>query len=412
MSLDRTSGDSRLVGYWAVAVAFQALIALTALCVPSAFGYVGKILLFDDVAIYFQYARPILEGRLPYRDYPVEYPVLAIPLFVAPLIAGGTFGVYKFAFAVEMLAVNAGAAWLVARQVEDSEGIERVPGRLAWYSACFIALCPMIVARFDLAPMLLAFAAARWMATGRSTAGGVAAGLGVLVKLVPGLVVIPFVASEGSWKSKKRALGAFAATVALGGLGWWAFGGEQMARSFRYHGERGLEIGSLYASAYLVARQVAGVWVFSHFDHGSMNLSGPGSHDAASLSPILQCALLALVAGRARDAGPGQSLRFGAAALLAYMLSGKVLSPQYLIWLIPFACVLGGRTGTAARRVFFGCCLLTTALYPSLFHGLSYFEPGPVAVLTARNLGLAWLFAILLGPRPVTPTRSSRAACS
>ena len=407
-----TAKDRRLLGYWAIAVSVQSLIATVALSCPRAFGYGGKILVFDDVKLYFRYARPILEGHLPYRDYPVEYPALSIPLFLAPLLAGGTFDVYKFAFAVEMLAVNAVSAWLVARQVEESEGIGRVPGRLAWYSACFVALCPMIVARFDLVPMLLAFAAARWLMAGRPVAGGLVAGLGVLVKLVPGLVVVPFLVGQGSWTSKGKGLATFLATVAMGGLVWWALGGEQVARSFRYHGERGLEIGSLHASAYLVAHRVAGVLVFSHFDHGSMNLSGPGARDAASLSPILQGALLVLVAGRARGAGPGQGLRFAAASILAYILPGKVLSPQYLIWLIPFVCALGGATGTSARRVFLPCCLLTTALYPHLFHALSHFEPWPVAVLAARNLGLAWLFAVLLGPRPVTPTRSSPAACS
>ena len=400
MNLDRSPGKRRLLVYWAIAVSLHALIALVSLSFPSAFGYRGKILVSDDVKIYFQYALPILGGHLPYRDYPVEYPILAIPFFVAPLIAGVSFDAYKFAFAMEMLAVDAGAVWLVARQVEESDGIGRVPGRLAWYSLCFFSLCPLIVSRFDLVPMLLAFAAARRMASGRMAVGGMAAGLGVLVKLVPGLVVVPFLASVGPWKPKAKGLAAFASTVAMGGLGWWLLGGEQVVRSFRYHGERGLEIGSLYASLYLVAHQVAGVWVFSHFDHGSMNLSGPGSHDAASLSTILQGALLVLVASRARDASPGQGMRFAAAALLAYILAGKVLSPQYLIWLIPFVCVLEGKAGATARRVFLACCLLTTALYPHLFHALSFFEPVPVAVLAARNAGLAWLFAILLRKKP------------
>ena len=175
--------------------------------------------------------------------------------------------------------------------------------------------------------MLLAFAAARWMANGRMAMGGLAAGLGVLVKIVPGLMIVPLLACRGLWKAKGRGLAAFAATVCVGGFGWWFLGGEQVLRSFRYHGERGLEIGSLYASAYLVAHKLAGVWIFTHFDHGSMNVSGPCIRCGEAV-PILQGALLLLVAGRARDAGPGQILRFAAAALLAYILPGKVLRPS------------------------------------------------------------------------------------
>lgn len=180
-----------------------------------------------------------------------------------------------------------------------------------------------------------------------------------------------------------------------------------MLRSFRYHGERGLEISSLYGSAYLVAQNLGWVGVYTHFDHGSMNLSGPGSRDAASLAPLLQGALLLLVAGRAREAGPGHSLRFATAAILGYIIVGKVLSPQYLIWLIPFVCVLEGKAGTTARTVFLACCMLTTVLYPHLFHALSYFEPWPVAALATRNVGLIFLFALLIGRTRALATSSS-----
>src|SRR6185312_4749443 len=37
----------------------------------------------DDTDIYFRYATMMLEGKLPYRDYRVEYPPLALPLFLA-----------------------------------------------------------------------------------------------------------------------------------------------------------------------------------------------------------------------------------------------------------------------------------------------------------------------------------------
>ena len=95
---------------------------------PAAFGYGGKIQVFDDVKLYFNDARPILDGKLPYRDYPVEYPVLAIPLFLAPLVAGSDFEAYKLAFVAEMLLFNAGAVWLVARRGRGIRGDREGPG--------------------------------------------------------------------------------------------------------------------------------------------------------------------------------------------------------------------------------------------------------------------------------------------
>ena len=37
-----------------------------------------------DVGIYHRYATHIVDGQLPYRNLPIEYPPLAIPLFVLP----------------------------------------------------------------------------------------------------------------------------------------------------------------------------------------------------------------------------------------------------------------------------------------------------------------------------------------
>ncbi len=63
-------------------------------------------------------------------------------------------------------------------------------------------------------------------------------------------------------------------------------------------------------------------------------------------------------------------MRESAAAILAFILFSKVLSPQFLIWLVPFVSVLEGLTGKLARWLFLLCCLLTTLIFPWNFLGL------------------------------------------
>jgi Glycosyltransferase family 87 len=333
------------------------------------------------------------------------------------LIVARSFEAYRVVFIIEMMLLNAGTVWLVARQVTKTAGVEQVPVRLAWYTLLFAALCPMIVVRFDLVPMLFAFVSVYLMSRGRMAIGGILAGFGTLAKLVPALVLLPIVVLAVPWRPRARAIVGFAATVGLGGFGWWFIGGERILGSFRYHSERGIEIGSLYAAAYIVAHKVAGVMIVTQFDHTSMNIAANGSATAASLSTIIQGACLLLVAWRARRDGPGHEFRYAAAALLAYMAFGKVLSPQYVIWLLPFVCVLDGQTGKLARMGYLICALLTSTLYPRSFHQLCEYQNQAVLVLVARNLALIGLFAILLGPTrtspaAITPTQSSPEACS
>lgn len=136
----RPSSGRRLLACVAVAVAIHTLAVVASLAFPARSGYVakGKNFAFDDIVLYHGFASPILEGRWPYRDYPVEYPILSIPVFAAPLVAGRDFSTYKYAFVVEMLLVNALLTYLLARRVEASAGIGQVPRRLAWYSAFFL----------------------------------------------------------------------------------------------------------------------------------------------------------------------------------------------------------------------------------------------------------------------------------
>ncbi len=398
-------------------MALQTLLVVGGLHWSSSIGY-ARVPIYCDIEIYYDFARPILQGQLAYRDYRVEYPLLAMPVFLAPLIAGRSFEAYRVGFIVEMMLMNAATVWLVARQVAKSDGIDRVPVRLAWYTLFFAVLCPLIVVRFDIVPMTLGFAAVYCTTRGRMAVGGVLAGIGTLAKLVPCLVMVPILVRPGPWRPRLRALMGVSLTVVIGVFAWWVLGGPQILASLIYHSERGIEIGSLYSSAYMVAHKLAGALIFTTFDHTSMNIVGNGVGDAARLSTIIQLACLVLVAARARTSRPGQEYRFAAASLLAYMAFGKVLSPQYVIWLVPFICVVDGQAGKLARLTYLICVLLTSSLYPRLFHQLCFFENLPVVVLVSRNLALIALFAILLGPSTVkapgeiTPTRSSPEACS
>ena len=78
------------------------------------------------------------EGKVPYRDFRVEYPPLALPLFLAAALASHDVAGFKVAFAVEMLIFNAATVWLVAAWVERTQGRDRVRIRLARYTVLYL----------------------------------------------------------------------------------------------------------------------------------------------------------------------------------------------------------------------------------------------------------------------------------
>jgi hypothetical protein len=79
------------------------------------------------------------------------------------------------------------------------------------------------------------------------------------------------------------------------------------------------------------------------------------------------------------------------------MLGSKVLSPQYVIWLLPLVPLsAGGVSGLVISAVFLAACYLTTLVYPTHYGDLlSLRSPGP-ELLLARNLLLALLWGLLL----------------
>ena len=84
---------------------------------------------------------------------------------------------------------------------------------------------------------------------------------------------------------------------------------------------------------------------------------------------------------------------------MAFVAFGKVLSPQYLIWLIPFFACLEGRPGGRARLGFLITCGLTLMIYPLFFQWVLWFLPRGIVLLNARNLALVVTYGLLVFDR-------------
>ena len=210
---------------------------------------------------YYDYASETLSGKIPYRDFPFEYPLLSYPLFLIPRLLVSDFESYRFAFMGEMFLFDVAAIVLIARHGGLSAGTRTVARRLGWYTLYCFLLAPLVIGRFELAPMALAFAATCWWFSGRAIRGGVTAGLGALMKIFPGVVAAPALVWEAARLRTTRARGtaAFLVTLVVGLAFWFGLGGRRVLEPLGYHAGRGLEIESLFGGAAVPRRDDLGV---------------------------------------------------------------------------------------------------------------------------------------------------------
>ena len=152
----------------------------------------------------------------------------------------------------------------------------------------------------------------------------------------------------------------------------------------------------------LIARHhVLGYDLTLESSYGSQNLGGFGADLFATASTILQGAvLLALWLAFARGPASGERLlRYGAAAVVAFVAFGKVLSPQFLIWLVPLVPLVRGRRGLAASGVLALALVLTQLWFPYRYWDYALrFDETASALVLARDLALLALLAVLLWP--------------
>jgi uncharacterized membrane protein len=338
-----------------------------------------------DWPTYQTYGDAIKAGRVPYRDFAVEYPPGALAVFVLPSLIGGT---YATTFAWLMAACGVALVWAVAL------------ARPA--AALYVALAPvlcgsLILSRYDLWPALLATAGLVFLLRGRDGLGWALLGTAVAAKAWP-LVLVPpaLVWSFRRGHSRAPLVGlAVLAAVSIPFLivsphGFWA--------SVHGQASRPLQIESLGAA---LLRTFSSPHVVD--SHGSQGIAG---HTAlGTVFVVLQAAaLLVLWIAFARGPMTAERLaRYAAACVCAFVALGKVLSPQFLIWLIPLVPLVRGRRGLVGTALLTLALILTQVWFPERY--FRYALEGQLAgVVVLRDLVLvALLFVLALPAREPRP---------
>jgi MFS family permease len=367
--------------------------------------------LVTDVPLYRYYADLFLEGLLPYREVGFEYPPLAAPLLALPGLFSLDPETYRYAFAILAFVLACGVLLATGRLAALGGGRE-------WVAVLVVAIAPvatgaMIRTHFDLAPVFCLVAGLAAIAAARSKTGFALLGVGGAIKLFP-LAAVPVAAAwligrgrRGEAAAGLAIAGAVMALVVGAAIGLSADGASN---AVEYHVERPVQVESLPATVLNGIEEAGGRAPEAVNSHRSDGLKHPAA-DAITVGFLaLLLIVLVVLTATASAAGDVRGLALaGLASAAAVAAFGKVLSPQFMVWLIPLAAVAWAWRMHFLAAITSATIAVTLVWFPDRYFDLVARDEPLLAAVAVRNglLLLALVFAVRELRRLVKESRAT-----
>ncbi|MFE6999258.1 glycosyltransferase 87 family protein [Streptomyces griseus] len=324
-------------GPWPYAVWALTRAGLLA-CVFKVVTVPGPDVTVDVSVIYRGWYEVLLTGTYPLDDVTWQYPPGAALAVLSPALL--PFWEYATAFFVLVLVCDALVLGLLL-YAGRRPGI-RAAGAWVWIAGVPL-LGPTVYARYDL--MVTAVAVAALLAgVRRPRALGALAAFGALLKGWPALLLVGVRKgrpTRAAWTSAALSAAGLAAAFALWMPGAFAF--------LAFQRDRGTEIESLGALVFHLARRFG--WEGRvELRYGSMEFVGPRVELVSTLAlglAVLALGWLLLWRLRARLFAVRTPAEAAFTAVLLFTVTSRVISPQYVVWLVGLAAVCLVFRGTA-----------------------------------------------------------------
>jgi Glycosyltransferase family 87 len=345
-------------------------------------------------------AQAIKEGELPYRDQEIEYPPLSIPVLIAPAYFDESTEGFVDGFMWEMLAFDLAIIALIALALPGDA--RRVLAAIGIYTLGVVALSgvvldrslidygPLGLDRFDLVPTLFVLAAVLARDRGRSVAWSALLSVGVAIKAFPLFLYPALLRGE---RNLRRVIVAGAIPLLLCAAAVIVTG-DEFGSAIGYHTERTLQVESLGASVFEVAHVLGASGIATAVGHGGFEISASGATAVRWISVALGVAgYLWLVSAGWRSRATNFEL---VAALLAVLVVfAPVLSPHFLLWLLPVsACAYG----LGKENLVLLAAIVLTQVELQNYDGVEVLTGSFVWPLAARNALLLVYLALVAAP--------------
>ncbi|GAA2912141.1 glycosyltransferase 87 family protein [Streptomyces mexicanus] len=329
--------------------------------------------------LYHHWYLVLSQGAFPAHDTLWQYPPGAAMVLLSPALLPGL--TYFQAFVALTVVADAVIALALARAGTR-------PGRSLRGAAYWVAGLPLLqhipLARYDL--QVTAFAVLSLLALRRSSrACGALAALGALVKVWPVLVLL----GTPRGRTTRSAWTWAALTAAAAGL-LLALLFRNPLSFVRQQGGRGVQIESFGGTVLAFATR-AGWPGTVRYQYGALEFTGPYVSTVAHLALLLSVAAFGLLLWwrvRARRWTPATPYDAALTAVLLFTVTSRVISPQYMVWLLGLAAVCLTSRHTTQRPVaaLIALASLVSAIaYPSLYPQVAGCTWAGCALMLTRN---------------------------
>jgi hypothetical protein len=362
----------------------------------------------DVKYIYSQWYHVLADGRFPQDDVMWQYPPAAALVMLAPALLPMSYVIsfYWISFAFDVL------AFVVLAYAARSQGLlnprtgwramvdRRNQPWAAWVWAVGVAIGgPIAYGRYDLIVTTVAICGLVLLAgrtpegerpVVRRGLGGSLIAFGAMLKVWPALLLVVL----GPVRRARQAWVAAVATATALVVAFWVTMPNAMS-FLSAQGGRGIEIESIGALPFHIA--IHHGWEGRvALNYGSIEFLGPYVQLVAALSlatsVIAMCWLLywriTVRHWRASTAADAALV-----AVLLFVVTSRVISPQYMVWLVGLGAVCAlhfGRRGDSMMGLPVALILMATALsnieFPYFFDELMRAEREAVLLVTLRNI--------------------------
>ena len=404
---------------------YQINLSLIAFCFFILSRIFAITLSFPNISDVFYYLEVFdkisLLNQIPYKDFLFEYPPLTLPIIYlsgifSPIDNGQSYFIFfiSIIFLADFFCLKISQSYCKKLKMSDHE----IAYMTILYSLFGLLLFKLIHHRLDIF-IALFFTSSLMLFNSKSKnlkptffANAIC---GFFYKIIPILNAPIAILFKGfQEKSVKESIikiikdsSIFAAIIIFLILSLELITNHNFIKSMLYHQERGIQIESSFASIVILKSWIFGQEIFIYQGYGAWNIKASQAFTSISKifgSLILLSFYLIIFLKLLQKKIKNQKIEitdqsFFEATLITILIFisfQRVLSTQFLIWIIPFAAILIAKNNSIKLLLAFSMIFLATfAIFSIDYFAILNQEPILLTILILRNLFLMAFTTIL-----------------